>query len=504
MAAHGADPVGAGHACVGYLTLPLAGDALAHVHVNWLSPTKVRTTLIGGSERMIVWDDLNPSQRISVYDRGRRARAAGRGEPRSGPRSPTGWATWSRPPCPRREALQGVVGRARRRIREGRAPLHRRSGRAAGPRAARGREPQPRAGWRLHRTGRGAAMGPAERGVRIDAASRAAGCSSPAAPASSARRSSTSCCPTTPAEIVILDDFTRGRWPTSPSAAVAPAAVTVVEGDIRDIAAGGRGHGRASTCVFHQAAIRITQCAEEPRLALEVLADGTFNVLEAAVARRRRPGRRRVVGVGLRPGRRAAHRRDPPPVPQRHDLRRGQGRSTRACCAASTQMYGLDYVALRYFNVYGPRMDIYGVYTEVLVRWMERIEAGEPPLILGDGAQTMDFVQVHDIARANVLAAATPHVGEVFNVASGTSTSLAELAAALSHGDGSARPGAGARARAGHATACGRGWPTSPRPATCRLHAPIDLRDGLADLVAWWRADNGPRCRCEPGGGHHW
>ena len=73
-------------------------------------------------------------------------------------------------------------------------------------------------------------------------------------------------------------------------------------------------------------------------------------------------------------------------------------------------MYGLDYVALRYFNVYGPRMDIYGVYTEVLIRWMERIEAGEPPLILGDGSQTMDFVHVADIARANVLAAeATPH-----------------------------------------------------------------------------------------------
>jgi hypothetical protein len=55
-------------------------------------------------------------------------------------------------------------------------------------------------------------------------------------------------------------------------------------------------------------------------------------------------------------------------------------------------MYGLDYVALRYFNVYGPRMDIHGLYTEVLIRWMERIESGEPPLILGDGLQTMDFV----------------------------------------------------------------------------------------------------------------
>ena len=68
-------------------------------------------------------------------------------------------------------------------------------------------------------------------------------------------------------------------------------------------------------------------------------------------------------------------------------------------------MYGLDYVALRYFNVYGPRMDIHGLYTEVLIRWMERIEAGQPPLIFGDGLQTMDFVFTTDIARANLLAA---------------------------------------------------------------------------------------------------
>ncbi len=62
-------------------------------------------------------------------------------------------------------------------------------------------------------------------------------------------------------------------------------------------------------------------------------------------------------------------------------------------------MYGLPYVALRYFNVYGPRMDIHGKYTEVLIRWMERIAAGQPPLILGDGTQTMDFVYVEDVAR---------------------------------------------------------------------------------------------------------
>jgi predicted dehydrogenase len=70
VAAQGADPLGAGKSCVGYLTLPLANGAMAHVHVNWLSPTKIRQMVIGGSERTLVWDDLNPQQRLSIYDRG--------------------------------------------------------------------------------------------------------------------------------------------------------------------------------------------------------------------------------------------------------------------------------------------------------------------------------------------------------------------------------------------------------------------------------------------------
>ena len=70
VAAHGADPIGAGQVCVAHLTLQLPGGAIAHAHVNWLSPIKVRTTTIGGSNRTLVWDDLNPSQRIAIYDRG--------------------------------------------------------------------------------------------------------------------------------------------------------------------------------------------------------------------------------------------------------------------------------------------------------------------------------------------------------------------------------------------------------------------------------------------------
>src|SRR5437867_4677865 len=94
-------------------------------------------------------------------------------------------------------------------------------------------------------------------------------------------------------------------------------------------------------------------------------------------------------------------------------------------------MTGLPYVALRYFNVYGPRMDIHGKYTEVLIRWMERIAAGQPPLILGDGRTTMDFVYIEDVARSNLLALESDIEADVFNVASGVETSLNDLAAAL-------------------------------------------------------------------------
>ncbi|MGX7678022.1 Gfo/Idh/MocA family protein [Jatrophihabitans sp. DSM 45814] len=70
VGAHGADPLQSGKACVGYLTMPLPGGAIAHVHVNWLSPTKIRQMVIGGSRRTLVWDDLNPQQRLAIYDRG--------------------------------------------------------------------------------------------------------------------------------------------------------------------------------------------------------------------------------------------------------------------------------------------------------------------------------------------------------------------------------------------------------------------------------------------------
>ena len=212
--------------------------------------------------------------------------------------------------------------------------------------------------------------------------------------------------------------------------------------------------------VFHLAAIRITQCAEEPRLAHDVLATGTFNVVEAAAAD---AGTRKVVASSsasiygqaeVFPTREDHH-------PWANDTLYGAAKVYNEGVLRSFHaMTGLDYVALRYFNVYGPRMDIHGLYTEVLIRWMERIAAGQPPLILGDGLQTMDFVDVRDIARANLLAARAAVTDRVYNIAAGSETSLNDLAEGCSGrwGGPTCAPSTGRPARS---TRSRDGWPTS-------------------------------------------
>ncbi len=124
VSAIGADPLGAGRACVGHISMPLAGGALAHVHVNWMSPTKIRQMVIGGSRRTLVWDDLNPQQRLSVYDRGvdlGQTSALGQAgaERRDAGISYRLGDTWS-PALPEREPLMGVVTELAASIREGR------------------------------------------------------------------------------------------------------------------------------------------------------------------------------------------------------------------------------------------------------------------------------------------------------------------------------------------------------------------------------------------------
>jgi UDP-glucose 4-epimerase len=286
-------------------------------------------------------------------------------------------------------------------------------------------------------------------------------------------------------DIVVLDNFSRGRLQNL-SDALPSGRVHVVEGDIRnerDV----EGAVAGARVVFHEAAIRITQCAEEPRLAKDVLVDGTFNVLDACVKAKVA----RVVAAssasiyGL-----AEHF----PTDESHH---GYGNRTlygamklfnEGLLRSFSDMYGLSYVALRPFNVYGPRMDTHGAYTEVLIRWMDAIDSGRPPTIFGDGLQTMDFVHVTDVARASVLAALSPVSDAVFNVGTGVETSLLDLAQMLLKVMGSSLQPQYAEARK-----------VNPVPrrlasvdAAARaldFRATVGLEEGLRGLVEWWRRE---------------
>ncbi|CUU58512.1 UDP-glucose 4-epimerase [Parafrankia irregularis] len=289
--------------------------------------------------------------------------------------------------------------------------------------------------------------------------------------------------PHEPAEIVLLDNFTRGRHENI-AAALESGLVTVIEGDVRDADTVAKAMAGVDL-LFHQAAIRITQCAQEPRLAYDVLATGTFNVLEAAVE----AGVSRVVAAssasiyGLAEQFPTAENHHP------YDNRTIYGAAklfNESLLRSFNDMFGLDYVVLRYFNVYGQRMDAHGAYTEVLIRWMERIERGERPLIFGDGSQTMDFVHAVDIARANIAAARSDVSDQVYNIASGQETSLLELARALCEAMGSdLEPEFGPERK------------TNPVPRRLAdisrarddlgFVASIGLQDGLRELVSWWR-----------------
>jgi UDP-glucose 4-epimerase len=150
-------------------------------------------------------------------------------------------------------------------------------------------------------------------------------------------------------------------------------------------------------------------------------------------------------------------------------------------------MYGLPYVALRYFNVYGPRMDIHGRYTEVLIRWMDRIAAGQPPLIFGDGKQTMDFVYIDDVARSNVLALQSDLSDDVFNIASGVETSLNDLAHALLKVMGSDLQPEYTEERKVNPVPR-RLADTSKAAEILGFRARVGLEEGLDRLVRWWQA----------------
>jgi UDP-glucose 4-epimerase len=286
------------------------------------------------------------------------------------------------------------------------------------------------------------------------------------------------------AEIVVLDNFVRGRRDNLRRVA-ASGKLQVVEGDIRDSDAV-REAMVGIDVVFHQAAIRITQCAEEPRLAVDVLVNGTFEVLDAAV----KANVKKVVAASSASvyGLAEIFPTDETHHPYNNRTLYGAAKVfNEGLLRSFNDQYGLDYVALRYFNVYGPRMDVHGAYTEVFIRWMERLAAGNAPLVFGDGTQTMDFVHVRDVARANVLAALAPVSDRVYNIGSGSETSLNTVAGLLAEIMGSAHGVEHAAAR--KVNPVPRRLSNTARAARdLGFRAEVPFADGLRELVSWWRA----------------
>jgi nucleoside-diphosphate-sugar epimerase len=287
-------------------------------------------------------------------------------------------------------------------------------------------------------------------------------------------------------EIIAIDNMVRGR-PANLNTALASGLVRLVEGDIRDRALMTDLVMGCDT-VFHEAALRITHCTAEPRAAMEVMIDATFDLFDLCV-------QARVGKVVMASSASIYGMAEEFPTPERHPPYANRTLYGTAKAFGEgllrdfNEMYGLDYLALRYFNVYGPRMDVHGRYTEVMIRWMERIEAGLPPIIFGDGSQTMDFIHVQDVARANLLAATSDATDIALNIGGGSETSLAELARKLAAAMG--RPDLGpvyAEERAVN--------PVHRRladvDAARRLigfEASVPLDAGLNDLVNWWRGE---------------
>lgn len=282
------------------------------------------------------------------------------------------------------------------------------------------------------------------------------------------------------AEVRVLDNFVRGSW-SNLAAARDRGGVKIVRGDIcdavlvDDLVSG-------MDYVFHQAALRITRCAEVPREAVDVLINGTLNVLESAVHH----DVKKVVAASS-----ASVYGDPSylPMDESHPFnnRTMYGAGKIACEQMLRAYYttsGLSYTAFRYFNVYGPRMDIVGVYTEVLIRWLDAIEANQAPLIFGDGTQSLDFVYVGDVARANLLAAQSDVTDEVFNVGTGVQTSLNELCDLVLELTGSSlRPEYREARKVANVQL--RRAAVDKAAKLLDFQAKVSLRRGLRELIRW-------------------
>ena len=228
-------------------------------------------------------------------------------------------------------------------------------------------------------------------------------------------------------EVIALDALVRGV-PENLDAALKTGKASLRELDIRDREAVAASIAGADV-VFHQAALRWTRCQEAPRECHEVMVDGTFNVLEAAAAAKAK----HVVLASS-----AVVYGEPEALPMHEDqplngttFYGSMKVANEQAARAFAQLHGIPTAALRYFNVYGPRMDVRSRFVEVMIRWLNLIDEGKPLTLFGDGSSSVDFVYVGDVVRANLLACETDRPAAIVNVCSGVETTMRELAALL-------------------------------------------------------------------------
>ncbi len=234
------------------------------------------------------------------------------------------------------------------------------------------------------------------------------------------------------AHVRVFDDFSTGRRENlSGDSERAAANIEVTAGDLRDAEAITLA-ARNVDVIFHEGAIAsVPRSVAEPETTLDVNVKGTLNVLEAA----RRAGVRRVVIAsssaiyGDTPTLPLSERMPPRPMSPyaAHKL------CDEQLCEVYGRLYGLETVALRYFNVFGPRQDPNSEYSAVIPRFVAKLLAGERPIVYGDGEQIRDFIHISDVVRANLLAARLPEAaGGVYNIGGGERISLNRLLAIAS------------------------------------------------------------------------
>ncbi len=227
-----------------------------------------------------------------------------------------------------------------------------------------------------------------------------------------------------PEKIIILDNLIRGSLENMASF-IGNSVVEFIEGDVRDTE-------QLEQCikgvdyVFHMAALRINSCAANPAEGFEVMLKATFDVAQLCVKYKIR----KVIYSSSASVYGLAQHFPTPESDNPYDNQTFYGGAKlwgEQLFRSYKFMYNLDYVALRYFNVYGPRMDTDGKYTEVMIKWLDCIRDNKQPLIFGDGSTSMDFVYVKDIAKANIAALVSNTSDNAFNVGYGRETSLKEL-----------------------------------------------------------------------------